>query len=300
MARTLLRRASAVDTPVVLSTISPSIVLLPQVIVSIEQDQVLAVERRLQASNSSDLVSRRRNSRAVVVTSRWPARLSDNSLLAAASSANLLGVAGDLLAGGGGSGGGVEEGVGVGGAVVGGGAEGGVGDQSGPGVDGDELAGVAGCGEEAAGDAESSNDFRDGGLARVDELVADGDCVEVGPVAVGEGDDFGDFSGGLSDVVDAGEELHALGDGGGADGVELVAVGAVDADETVAVELGEVRGDLAGGLAGAVGVVGRVGDTEAAGAGGWSGGGRCCGGGRSRCWGRSDDGGHDGSDWSDG
>lgn len=203
-------------------------------------------------------------SSTVSATLAGPSRLSDDGVLATASLRNSLGTADDVRTSVGSSDGGGEESVGVGSGVVGGLAESRVGNHGVPGVDGDNRTGVASSAELRTSRVDSVNDGRNGGLAGVDELVADGDSVEVSPVAVGESDDLRDGGAGLGDVVDTSEDLHALGDGGRSDGVELVAVDTVKTDHRVATEAGKVGVDLASRLASAVGVVGRVGDANAA------------------------------------
>ena len=93
--------------------------------------------------------------------------------------------------------------------------------------------------------------------AAVYELVADGDGVYEGPVAVEGGGDGLDFGLDGGDVEDAEEEVDGA-VGCGDDVGDLVAVGAVEADYFVAGDVGEVGCDLRGGFAGVVGVVGTV------------------------------------------
>ena len=256
-----LSRGRAVNTPVLLSTESASIVLLPHVVVGIEQDEV-AGEARLQASNGSGLVSLTRYSGTVRATLAGPSGLGDDSVLATTSLGDSLSTADDIGTSICSSDGRGEETVSVGSSVVGSLAESRVGNKGIPGVDSDDRAVVAGGAEERTGSVDSVDDSGDGGLARVDELVADGDGVKVLPVAVGKCNDLSNSGGDLGDVVDTSKDLHALGNGNRADGVELVAVDAVETDHGVATKVGKVSADLAGGLASAIGIVGRVGDTN--------------------------------------
>lgn len=96
-----------------------------------------------------------------------------------------------------------------------------------------------------------------GSGAAVDELVADADGVDEGPVVVDGGGDGLDFALDGGDVEDAEEEVDSA-VGCGDDVGDLVAVGAVEADYFVAGDVGEVGCDLRGGFAGVVGVVGTV------------------------------------------
>ena len=121
----------------------------------------------------------------------------------------------------------------VGGAVVRRGAEFWVGNQGVEGVDGDDGARVA-CGFELGLCGRDGGDYgRGGGCAGVDLLVADGDGGDVGPVACDGGDQGRGFGRGLGDVEDAREDLEVVHFGGGQDGRDLVAVGAVNADRAV-------------------------------------------------------------------
>lgn len=100
------------------------------------------------------------------------------------------------------------------------------------------------------------------GLAAVDELVADGDGVDRGPVVWGAcGYEGLEAVGVVLEVVDACEDFHVVLAGGGRYGVGLVAVDAVDAHEgVVRLDAVDVGVDFVLGLAGAVAVVGAVGD----------------------------------------
>ena len=210
------------------------------------------------------MVSLAGNSLAIGGTLAGPAGLGDHSVHTTAGLADGLSAAENVWASVGGGDVGVEEGMGVGGGVVGGLAESRVLGHGVPGIDGDDLTSVACSAEEATGDTNGGDDFGNGSTAVVDELVADADGVEAGPVAGGKGDDFGDLRGSLGDVVDTGEELHALGLSSGTNGVELVAVDTVHADHGVSIEGLKIRVDLALRLAGTVCVVGRVGEAETA------------------------------------
>ena len=210
------------------------------------------------------MVSLAGNSLAIGGTLAGPAGLGDHSVHTTAGLADGLSAAENVWASVGGGDVGVEEGMGVGGGVVGGLAESRVLGHGVPGIDGDDLTSVASSAEEATGDPDGSDDFRNGSTAVVDELVADADGVEAVPVAGSEGDDLGDLRSSLGDVVDTGEELHTLGLSSGTDGVELVAVDTIHADHGVSIEGLKVGVDLALRLAGTVCVVGRVGEAETA------------------------------------
>ena len=151
----------------------------------------------------------------------------------------------------------------VDGAVVGGGTEADVVLHGHHGVDGDDGAVVSGGLEELAGLVDGGGDLVDGGFAVVDELVADADGVDAGPVAVDGVDEGLGLGGDFVDVEDAGEELDGLAFGGGQHVADLRAVGPVEPEHLVAGDFGEVLADLRGAFAGVVGVVGRVGDAVA-------------------------------------
>ena len=173
----------------------------------------------------------------------------------------------------------VPVGVGVEGNVVGVLAEFRVVQDGNVGVDRDDWTRVAGGGQEGFGGGDVLADLGSRGLAVVDKLVTDGDSVDVAPGAVG-GDGARhllDTLGELVDEEDAQEQLLAVGLGL-EDVFNLVTVDAVQSDETVVGQLGQVGLDGGQVLAGAVAVVRRVGDTlggarEAAGAAGARGGG---------------------------
>lgn len=99
----------------------------------------------------------------------------------------------------------IEEGVAVGGAVVGRGAEFRVLQHHGKGVDCDHGALVACAAEDAAGGVDGVDDVSWFILALVDELVADGDGVENGPVTSYGG-------GGVADVMQAVGEVMEVED----------------------------------------------------------------------------------------
>nr|POE48684.1 hypothetical protein CFP56_38781 [Quercus suber] len=269
----------AVDAPVLLGAKGAAVVLLPHVVVRVEQVEA-AREGGLERADGRLLVGLAGHGLLVGVTLRRPAGLGDDGLLATAGGRDALGLAEHELTGLVGGDPPVEEGVAVGGDVVTDLAESGVGDDGDEGVDGDDRAGVAGQQKLRLGHGDGGGDLHDGLGARVDELVTDGDGVDGAPVAVDGGADGAELGDDGVDVEDSGEQLHALGLGGSQDVGDLVAVGAVGADLAVAIKLLEIGGHLHGALAGAIGLVGRVGQTQtragavARGSAGGSGGGR--------------------------
>ena len=125
-----------------------------------------------------------------------PPRLRDDRFLPARRSGDAARLVDRVLARGFGELVVVEEGVAVGGAVVGRGAEFRVLQHHGEGVDRYHGALVACAAEDVAGGVDGVGDVGGVVLALVDELVADGDGVEDGPVAACGG-------GGVADVVQA-------------------------------------------------------------------------------------------------
>ena len=253
------------ETPVALSTVSGCGVLLPEVIESGEQDDVLG-ELGLDAVNGSLLVFLAWNSGAIGGSLPWPARLGDDDLLATTCGSDTLRLLKDELAGILGGDTTIEEGVGVGSSVVGALAKLWVGDHGNEGVDSDDWTSVASSLEDGTGSVDSGDNGSDA-TAGVDDLVTNGHSVDGAPVALDGGDDGSSLGLNRVDVEDTDEKLHALSSGSSLDGVDLVAVGAVDTDETVTGDLCEVGSDLVLRLASTIIVVWRVHDTLA----------RCCG-----------------------
>jgi len=268
----LLGRAVAVDAPVLLNAKGGGGVLLPVVVEGGEQDEVVG-EVVLEVLDGGLLVLEAGDSLAVGATSGGPAGLGDDDLAVgvAAGLGDALGLLEDPLAGLLGGDAAVEEGVAVSGGVVADGAELGVVDDGDKGVDGDDGTLVL-AGEARLGGVDGSLDVPDAVLAIVNALVADGDGVDDAPVAVGVLLDGSlqllDLALDAVDLEETGKDLHVLGLGGLDDGTGLVAVNAVHANHAVAVEGGEVLGDLVARLARLVRVVGRVGDAVAGALGG--------------------------------
>lgn len=235
---------------------------LPQVVVGGEEDEASSIDGALQAGDGSGLISLAGDSGTIGVTLGRPAGLCDHGGLSACGLDRCEGV---------GSPGtsttscdaGVEEGVSVDRGVVGGFAELRVREDGTPCVNGHNVASVAGGAEEGACGVDGGDDLSNGSFTRVDEFVADADGVEVVPVTAGVGDDGLDLGVDLGDVVDTGEELHALCHGGRTDRVELVTVDTVHANKDVFSKCLEVIVDLGLGLAASVGVVWRIGQTVA-------------------------------------
>lgn len=208
---------------------------------------------------------------AVAVTSVLPAGLQvDDGLVADTLEDGDLVL--DELTGLGGSDLGVEESVDVGTADVNKGAEGGGNVLALPDVqglgngDGALVAGAAGLDilDELSKGGRSADTVEDGLVASDKETddvpVAHG--VEVINLLLDVGVVDGALTAGLD--KDTGNDLETLLDTGGDNGLQGIAVGAVDTDslETGLLDLGNVRSDLVGGLAGtSVGVVGAVGET---------------------------------------
>jgi len=260
---------------------------LPHVVECSEHDEVRA-DTALDRADGSGLVGWRGNGILEALATPWPAGFSDHGVLSTTSAGNGLHLGENPWTGVGSLDVTVKVWVSVGSGVVGSLAKSWVGLDGNKGVDSDDLASVAGSREKATGGRDGRGDGADGSGTRVDELVTDGDGVEVRPVTVGSSDDGGDLGSDLGDVVNTGKDLHALGLGDSEDVLDLVAVGTVDTDHVVvaAVNLSKVGGDLCSGLAanvarGDVSRVWRVRDTahararsrrRYAGAGSWSGG----------------------------
>lgn len=246
--------ARLVDTPALLSTVGAG--LLVHGIEALEEDELAHVgtERGLEAGDRAGLLRRTRHGGAVGGAAAGPAALGDDGALAAGRGADLVLHVLDKGTGAVGADTAVEKGVRVGGAVVRGLAEGGVGDDGDEGVNGDDLAGVAGGAEHAAGGGEGGDDVRSGALAGVDDFVADVDGVDDRPVGRKHADQLAEVALHVGDGVDAGEELHARGGGDGGGQGAHVAADIVGADEGVALggELSHLGLDLLGGTAAAI------------------------------------------------
>ena len=162
-------------------------ILLPGIIKRREEDQVGRITPKAlpEAPNRSAVILHRRHSLPIRLPRMRPARLGDDDALSARLARDLARLASDVGARARGRLRGVEEGVAVGRAVVGRFAELGVREEHGEGVDCDDGAGVACWAERVARLLQGLHHLLGGGLAAVDELVADGDGVDGGPVGGG-------------------------------------------------------------------------------------------------------------------
>lgn len=134
----------------------------------------------------------------------------------------------------------------------------GVVDETVKGVDCDDGAVVSCCAESSTGRVHGFDDLGGRSLATVDELVADADGIENGPVAVGGLDDGLETGGEVLEIVDTGKDTETTLAGGIHNRLGLVTVDAVDADERVALELIKVVVDLLLVATLAVRAIGRV------------------------------------------
>ena len=257
----LTTRSIAHNAPKPLGAKRRPTILHPRIIEGGVKDQII-LEGPFERLDRGLLILHAGNGLAIRIASRGPPTLRHDD--------RFLGRFGDLLdpaqhelAGIGSGDFAVEEGVAVDGTVVGGGAEADVVFHGDHGVDSDDGAVVSGGFEERAGLGDGGGDLVDGGFAVVDELVADADGVDAGPVAVDGVDEGLGFGGDFVDVEDAGEELDGLAFGGGQYIADLRAVGPVEAENLVAGYFGQVLADLGRAFAAVVGVVGRVGDAIA-------------------------------------
>ena len=130
------------------------------------------------------------------------------------------------------------------------------------GVDSDDGPVEPGGSEHGASGSDGGHDGVDAGSSTVDQLVADADSVDDVPAVLCRVRDVLYFLVDLSDVPDAEEDLHLLCLGGGEHVGHLLAVGAVDPDETVSLDRIEVGLDLLLSLAAVVLVVGSIRDPE--------------------------------------
>lgn len=249
------------ETPEAFRTVRGGVVLLPEIIKGGEEENVLG-ELGYQAVDGDLLVLLAGDGGAVGGTLPWPATLSDDDLLATTGRSDTLRLLEHKLAGLLGSATAVEESVRIGSGVIGALAELGVGNHGDKGVDSDHRTRVASGIEDRTGRVDSGDDGRDTSTS-VDELVADGNGVNGAPVTLDGGDDLVGLGLDRVDVEDTDKQLHTLGSGGGLDRVDLVTVGAIDTNHSVAVDLGKVGSDLILRLAGSIIVVWRVHDALA-------------------------------------
>lgn len=150
----------AVDAPVLLCAELRGRVLLPQVVVRVEQDQV-AGKRRLQRRNRLLLLIGAGDGLAVRGSFGGPARLGDDGRLATGRCTDLLCPVKDEFPRTAGFDVAVEEGVAVDGAVVGGRAQLNVREHGNHGVDRNDGSIVASFPERVAGLVHSTNDLVD-------------------------------------------------------------------------------------------------------------------------------------------
>lgn len=102
------------------------------------------------------------------------------------------------------------------------------------GIHSHDLAGIASCFQQVPCGAQGGHNSSSIGRARIDQLVPDGDGIEVAPIAVCGGGNKPNLLAQGVDVIDASEELEAMGLGSGQDGLDLIAVGPVDTHHGVA------------------------------------------------------------------
>jgi len=257
----LTRHLVAEDTVVLLATVGVGAVLLPHIVESSEEDEVLG-ERALEGGDSRLLVLDAWDSSAVAATLPWPAGLGDDDTLATTGISDALGLVEDELAGLLGGATTVEESVAVGSGVVGGLANGWVGNHCNESVDSHDVSSVSSSLEETTSGTDSSDNLVSWSTL-VDKLVANGDGVDGRPVVLSSLSNELDLVLNISDVENTGEDLGVLGLSGRQNVAGLVAVGAVSTEEAVTVELGEVCVHIGGVLAGTVVVVWRVDHTQA-------------------------------------
>lgn len=227
------------DTVVLLAAVGVGAIGLPEVVKGSEKDEILA-ERALEGRDGSLLVLNAWNSNAVAVSLPWPAGLGDDDTLATASLRDALGLVENELTGLLSGAATIEESVAVGSSVVGSLAKRWVGNHCNESVDGDDVSGVTSGLEEATSGANSSNNLVSWG-SLVDKLVTDGDGVNDRPVVLCGLDDDVDLVGNISNVEHSSEDLCVLALSSGNDVLDLGAVGSVDTEKAVAIELLEVR-----------------------------------------------------------
>lgn len=219
------------------------------------EDQIVisSAEARRESNDGRVLVLAGRDSPSVGFAVVRPPRFSDDSVLATSGRRDLLGLLEGIRTGAVGGHVGVKEGMAVGGAVVGSMAEFRVLKKHGEGIDRHHGALVAGAAKLATRGVDSVHDVWDRVLALVDELVADVDGVEGGPVTAGDSNDLVETGWEVLQVEDTGEDTDLTLARSLDDLSSLVTFDAVDAHVTVQTsDFVHVLVDLGLGLAGTV------------------------------------------------
>lgn len=262
MAEALLKAKFLVgeDTPVLLTTVGT--ISLPVVVESGEKNDRVTADR-FNGGDSGLLVFLGSNSLAQGLTNGWPARFSDqNVFVTLASTPDSLDLFHDPGTGVFSGGVVVKVGVGVDGHEVGVVTQAWVVNDSDESVDRHDWTIVACGGQMSSTLLDVRANLGNGGLTAVNQLVTDGNSVDVVPGTV-RVDGILDGVNTVLDSVDVIDTQEQLLVGGLAlqDSANLVTVDTVQSDDVETGQLAQLRSDLGRALTGAGVAVRRVGDT---------------------------------------